>query len=314
MKENMKDINKSINSSINSLKLGSNTNTLFIFITSTAILFSLLIYLKPEWFVFLFGDILGQVVLVLAIGVLVYIKEYKLAIGLVCIFVFLYQSFLIASSSKKVEGFTDGVVAWPHSWPHSWPQELVDRFLKFENTFYPTLDINLNMLMSQASVEEVEYLLREHKWPWSVELKLEYVKAMSRNKIVKSYPIGQNLEDAQKVYNENAMRQQLFWNTKEGAFVLDGVSVGGETVIRCAKNESTGSDALEKIQFDGYDPINFNVLTKNSFIDTGDIEREVPGFKFLEESGQCNPCANLSSAGSCRFSVSQVSEAPGTFS
>jgi hypothetical protein len=310
MKENMKDINKSINSSINSLKLGSNTNTLFIFITSTAILFSLLIYLKPEWFVFLFGDILGQVVLVLAIGGLVYIKEYKLAIGLGCIFVLLYQSFLIASSSKKVEGFTDGVVAWPHSWP----QELVDRFLKFENTFYPTLDINLNMLMSQASVEEVEYLLREHKWPWSVELKLEYVKAMSRNKIVKSYPIGQNLEDAQKVYNENAMRQQLFWNTKEGAFVLDGVSIGGETVIRCAKNESTGDDALEKIQFDGYDPINFNVLTKNSFIDTGDIEREVPGFKFMEGSGQCNPCSNLSSAGSCRFSVSQVSEAPGTFS
>ena len=307
MKENMKDINKSINSSINSLKLGSNTNTLFIFITSTAILFSLLIYLKPEWFVFLFGDILGQVVLVLAIGGLVYIKEYKLAIGLGCIFVLLYQSFLIASSSKKkVEGFAGSGATWS--------QELIDRFLKFENTFYPTLDINLNMLMSQASVEEVEYLLREHKWPWSPELKLEYVKAMSRNKIVKSYPIGQNLEDAQKVYNENAMRQQLFWNTKEGAFVLDGVSVGGETVIRCAKNESTGSDALEKIQFDGYDPINFNVLTKNSFIDTGDIEREVPGFKFLEESGQCNPCANLSSAGSCRFSVSQVSEAPGTFS
>ena len=307
MKENMKDINKIINSSINSLKLGSNTNTLFIFVTSTAILFSLLIYLKPEWFVFLFGDILGQIGLVLAIIGLVYIKEYKLAIGLGCIFILLYQSFLIASSSSntKKEGFTNGP---------TWPQELVDRFLKFENTFYPKLDINLNMLMSQSSVEEVEYLLREHKWPWSVELKLEYVKAMSRNKIVKSYPIGQNLEDAQKVYNENAMRQQLFWNTKEGAFVLDGVSVGGETVIRCAKNESTGSDALEKIQFDGYDPINFNVLTKNSFIDTGDIEREVPGFKFLEESGQCNPCANLSSAGSCRFSVSQVSEAPGTFS
>ena len=302
MKNMMKDISKNISSNIS----GSNTNTLFIFVTSTAILFSLLIYLKPKWFVFLFGDILGQVGLVLAIIGLVYIKEYKLAIGLGCIFVLLYQSFLIASSSKKKEGFTDGVVAWP--------QELVDRFLKFENTFYPTLDINLNMLMSQASVEEVEYLLREHKWPWSVELKLEYVKAMSRNKIVKSYPIGQNLEDAQKVYNENAMRQQLFWNTKEGAFVLDGVSVGGETVIRCAKNESTGEDALEKIQFDGYDPIYFNVLTKNSFIETGDIEREVPGFKFMEGSGQCNPCANLSSAGSCRFSVSQVSEAPGTFS
>jgi hypothetical protein len=304
MKNMMKDINKSINSSINSNISTSNTNTLFIFVTSTAILFSLLIYLKPNWFVFLFGDILGQVVLVLAIIGLVYIKEYKLAIGLGCIFILLYQSFLIASTNTKKEGFTNG---------STWPQELVDRFLEFENTFYPMLDINLNMLMSQASVEEVEYLLREHKWPWSPELKLEYVKAMSRNKIVKSYPIGQNLEDAQKVYNENAMRQQLFWNTKEGAFVLDGVSVGGETVIKCASS-GNGEDALEKIQFDGYDPINFNVLTKNSFIETGDIEREVPGFKFLEGSGQCNPCANLSSPGSCRFSVSQVSEAPGTFS
>ena len=104
MKNMMKDISKNISSNIS----GSNTNTLFIFVTSTAILFSLLIYLKPKWFVFLFGDILGQISLVFAIGGLVYIKEYKLAIGLGCIFVLLYQSFLIASSSKKKEGLKEG--------------------------------------------------------------------------------------------------------------------------------------------------------------------------------------------------------------
>ena len=164
--------------------------------------------------------------------------------------------------------------------------------------------------MSQASVKEVEYLMREYKWPWSPELIAEYTDAISRNKIIKSYPPGNDLIEAQKVYNENAMRQLLFWNTKEGAFVLDGVSIGGDTVIRCSSNNSS----LKKIQFNGYDPINFNVLTNNSIIKTEDIEREVPGFHFLEGSGQCNPCANLSVPGSCRFSVDQLSEAPGTFS
>lgn len=280
----------------------SNSNTLFIFITSTAILFSLLIYLKPGWFRFLFSDILGQIGLVMMIIGLVYIKEYKLAIGLGCIFILLYQSFYIAT---KKEGFTDGSGS---SWLHSWPKDVIDRFLKFENKFYPTLDINLNMLMSQTSVWEVEYLMKEHKWPWSDDLINEYNEAISRNKIIKSYPPGNDLIEAQKVYNENAMRQLLFWNTKEGAFVLDGVSVGSETVIRCA------NDSLKKIQFNGYDPVNLNVLTNNSIIKTEDIEKEVPGFHFLEGSEQCNPCANLSAPGSCRFSVNQLSEAPGTFS
>ena len=282
----------------NLFKSNSNTNTLFIFITSTAILFSLLIYLKPDWFRFLFSDILGQIGLVMMIIGLVYIKEYKLAIGLGCIFILLYQAFHIATSNQ-VEKFTDGSGS-------TWPKDVINRFLKFENTFYSALDINLNMLMSQASVWEVEYLMKNYKWPWSDELINEYNEAISRNKIIKSYPPGNNLIEAQKVYNENAMRQLLFWNTKEGAFVLDGVSVGGETVIRCA------NDSLEKIQFNGYDPINLNVLTNNSIIKTSDIEKEVPGFHFTK--GQCNPCANLSSPGSCRFSVNQLSEAPGTFS
>ena len=293
----------------------SNTNTLFIFITSTAILFSLLIYLKPEWFRFLFNDILGQISLVLIIIGLVYIKEYKLAIGLGCIFILLYQAFHIATNSNKIiekkvkEGF-NGVGA-----NSSWPQDVVDRFLEFENSYYPNIDINLNILMSQTSVEEVEYLLREHKWPWSNDLINQYTDAISKNKIIKSYPPGNDLIESQKVYNENAMRQMLFWNTREGDFVLDGVSIGAETVVKCANinaEDTTGDDTLEKIQFDGYDSTYGNVLTKKSIINTGDIEREVPGFKFLG-GHQCNPCANLSNPGSCRFSVDKVTNAPGTF-
>ena len=280
----------------------SNSNTLFIFITSTAILFSLLIYLKPDWFRFLFQNMVGQIGLVMMIIGLVYIKEYKLAIGLGCIFILLYQAFHIATINKK-EGFDGSSCA-----THSWPKDVIDRFLKFENSYYPTIDINLNMLMSQASVEEVEYLMREHKWPWSNDLINLYTDAMSRNKIIKSYPPGNDLIKAQKVYNENAMRQLLFWNTREGDFVLNGVSVGAETVIKCT------DDSLEKIQFNGYDSNYGNVVTTKSVIETGNIEREVPGFHFLEGSGQCNPCANLSAPGSCRFSVDQVTDAPGIFS
>jgi len=187
--------------------------------------------------------------------------------------------------SNTVEGFTE----------QKWPDHIVAKFLKFERSFYPTIDINLKILMKQATVEEVNYLMKNHKWPWSKELEEEYKEAIRRHPVIKSIP-EESLLEAQRVYNENAMKQLLFYNTKEGAFVLDGVSVGSEKVYKCSQKNN-----LEKIEFMGYDSIYGNVLTNIIKVENDDIPAEIPGFVFLGES--CNPCSTNMK---CAFSIKNI--------
>lgn len=190
---------------------------------------------------------------------------------------------------REVDGFENNGPVWP--------QHIIKKFLEFERRVYPTLDIDLNILMKQASVDEVQYLMKNHKWPWSQGLQERYKEAISRSRSINSIP-GESLLEAQKVFNENAMNQLLFYNTKEGAFVLDGASVGSDKVYKCSEDND-----LEKIKFMGYDSIYGNVLTNISKVKDDDIPFEIPGFVFL--NGACNPCSNQGSM-NCAFSVNKL--------
>ena len=214
----------------------------------------------------------------------------KICFIIVFIVLFLFYLFLFyLFYLEEVEGFEGNV----------WPKHIISEFLKFERTFYPKLDIDLNILMKQASVNEVKYLMKNYKWPWSKELQEEYKEAIRRHPVIKSIP-EESLLEAQRVYNENAMKQLLFYNTKEGAFVLDGVSVGPEKVYKCSEKNN-----LEKIEFMGYDSIYGNVLTNISKVENDNIPREIPGFSFL--SGSCNPCSNLDTGNmTCAYSVKNI--------
>jgi len=294
---------KSVNAMVTS---NANSNTLFIFVITIFILFSLLIHLKPEWFVFLFHTILGQICLASVVAFLFYIREYKLAFGLGCIFVLLFQTYKISSENKmNYEGFSSGANTDANT--NVWPKDVIERFLEYSNSVFPMLDIDLDMLMSQASVEEVEHLMRTYKWPWSQETKDRYIYEISRSKNISSIP-GQSLDESRSIFNENAMKQLLFWNSKKGSFILDGVSVGGgDTVIKC--NALTGK--MEKTVFKGYDSVYASPVVENSVVADADIPAEIPGFEFL--GGACNPCASLidkgiaiNSSKSCAFSVKKL--------
>jgi hypothetical protein len=90
-------------------------NNLFIAIISVFLLFSLLLYSYPPLFIFLFNNILGN--LLLAVGVIgVGIFDVRWAIGLAAIFVILYQAFKLNNASLNTaslntaslkEGFTN---------------------------------------------------------------------------------------------------------------------------------------------------------------------------------------------------------------
>jgi len=269
-------------------------NSLFVAVIAIFLLFSLVLYAFPSLFVFLFGNILGNLLLILGVVGLGYF-DLRWAIGLGAIFVILYQAYSLSSS---VEGF------------EAWSPQLKADFVKFENTYNPNFQFDLNIVQKQASPEEVEYLIKNNKWPWSDSVKSMYKDAIMRNSVISMDP-GVALDVAQSIYNEKAVKEMLSWNSKEGAFLLSGVTVGHteglpdnvNNIVRCGTGDSSGVPVMEKIVNVGYDGINGSMIQNISVVPDADIPGLVPGFKFLK--GACNPCLALNDPPdySCPFSL-----------
>ena len=129
-------------------------NNIFVAIVAVLALFSVVLYAFPAAFVFLFNNILGN--LLLALGVIgVGYFDFRWALGLAAIFVILYQAFSLSKRSLGREGFTE------------WSSKLKTDFANFENTHNPNFQFDVNIIQKQASPEEVEYLIKNNKWPWS---------------------------------------------------------------------------------------------------------------------------------------------------
>ena len=139
-----------------------------------------------------------------------------------------------------------------------------------------------------------------------------YKDAIMRNSVISMDP-GVAMDVAQTIYNETAVKQMLSWNTKEGAFLLTGVTVGHtkglpdniNNIVRCGLSDSNGNGGavMEKITNVGYDGINGSMIQNISQVSNADIPGLVPGFKFLK--GECNPCVALDDPAnySCPFSL-----------
>lgn len=200
----------------------------------------------------------------------------------------------------------------------TWSAQTIQAFKKYENTFNPTYSFDLNTLQNQVSDHDVNYLLENNKWYWSDETKQLYIDAISSNTSISIDP-SIALDQAQTIYNENAIKQMLAWNTKEGHFLLYGVTIGNtkglpdniNNIIRCgtssssssSNNNSNNNPTLEKITHIGYDGINGNIIKQITPIENQNIEQQVPGFKFL--NGPCNPCTPLNNPQdySCPFAI-----------
>ena len=195
----------------------------------------------------------------------------------------------------------------------SWSPKLQADFANFEKTYNPNFQFDMNIIQKQASPEEVEYLIKNNKWPWSDSVKAMYKDAIMRNSTISMDP-GVALDVAQTIYNETAVKEMLSWNTKEGAFLLTGVVVGHtkglpdnvNNIVRCGlsnSNSDGGNAIMEKITNVGYDGINGSMIQNIAPVSDADIPKLVPGFKFLK--GECNPCGALDDPAnySCPFSL-----------
>lgn len=218
---------------------------------------------------------------------------------LVIVGVIIFNSF--TKSNALLEGFR------PEG-SQTWSKDLINRFLEYQKTVNDNnYQYDMAMIQKQATPEEAEYLLKNGKWPWSNETKFLYMEEVWKNPMIKINP-GISLEEAMKAYNENAMKQLLSWNTKEGEFILYGGDLGVTSgmpndirnTIKCTLNKS-GTFEMEKTTYNGYNTWNGYKNVEKKMVPNENIPDEMPGFKFIREP--CNPCAPLNLDYSCPFTI-----------
>ena len=225
-------------------------------------------------------------------------------------FIFSCILFFVSKRQNKREGFKEGFKEG-----FTWSNDSIRDFLIFQQTVNPNTQFDMDMIQSQASEDELQYLLSTGHWPWSEETKYLYTDAVSRNPIVKRSPVS-SLEHVNKIYNENAAKQLLSWNTKEGKFLLNGISKDkGKIKIKCELDDGTnqngnengnGQTVVKKTVYGGYNLWNGYQNIQKNVVENDVLPQEIPGFKFVK--GPCNPCVALDNDYSCPFDINVVDE------
>jgi hypothetical protein len=237
-------------------------------------------------------------------------KTYeKILIGLFVVFVILCLIFFFLSNIgiDIREGFTplkNNFIPWP--------ADLIHRFNIYQSTVGENnYQYNMRILQEQATASEAEQLLKTGRWPWSDDIKQKYKDAISKSPLISVDP-GEALDNVMKIYNQNAIKQVLAFNTKEGKFLINGTisnsnnnddsnddsnddnqkfgvfndAAMNPTTIRCS--DDLHSSVLQKKVFNGYNLWNGYKNTTTTTINNEDIPSEVNGFSFV--NGPCNPC------------------------
>lgn len=178
-----------------------------------------------------------------------------------------------------------------------WPKAVVQKFLQFQKVINPHVTFDMKIVQQQATLQEVNQLFKTGKWPWSSDVQTMYKEAVANNSIIRRSPDTAEAV-AQTIYNQTAIMELLSWNTKEGTFLLSGVTIGHSpdmpattnNIVKCGKQ--TGSNiSLEKIVYSGYDSINGRMLTQVTPLSNEEIPQVVNGFQFVDKP--CNPCVAL---------------------
>lgn len=208
------------------------------------------------------------------------------------LFFLLFSSSFSFSTSGLKEGFT-------------WSKQSIQDFLIFQSTVNPNTQFNMEQIQNQASEDELQELLDNGKWPWSQNTKYLYMDGVNRNRILKIDP-QDSLNFVRTVYNENAAKKLLSWNTKEGHFLLNGVQIDGGS-IQCGTKglDINDSHMVKKVQ-KGYNLWNGYRNLEKKVLKDDELEHEIPGFHFIK--GPCNPCVALNDDYSCPFQINVVGQ------
>jgi len=257
----------------------------------------IILYAIPGLLYNLFNTILGKLILLLLV-ILISYKNIKYGIILFLILIIVYRFI-----SYTKEGFT-------------WEESQINKFLEIQKSINPGVVFDSSEVQKQASPEEVNYFIKNGHWKWSKETEDLYVETLYNNPYVRTDP-QTALETMRTIYNENAILQLLSWQAKEGQFLRNGVSIrGGEinkyqalpngwgdyafnsgqisktdNVIKCGTNKNDGKLSLQQILYMGNGGILYEHVKNIIQVDFNNLEKLIPGFKFLKTP--CNPCMAL---------------------
>jgi len=155
---------------------------------SILIVIWVILYIIPGFLVSLFNTILGNLILLLSL-ILVSSQDVKYGIVLGITLVILYRF------SHLKEGFT-------------WSEESGRKFIELQNSINPNTVFDLKEIKKQASQEEVDYFLKNSKWPWSKEVEDLYSELLNKNTYVRLYP-EDAINDVKTRYNQSIITQIL---------------------------------------------------------------------------------------------------------
>jgi hypothetical protein len=298
------------------IKLNNDNKTMLIGLLTLLVVLWIILYMVPMLFVYTFDTILGNLILILIV-ILIGVNNYKYGIFLGTIFIILYRSYHLSQLQK--EGF-------------EWSNSSRDNFILIQNTINPNIVFDTKVIQQQASQEELDYFLKNGFWPWSKEVENLYETSLLKNPYIRTYSKNE-IERVKTIYNQNAILNILASQTKEGQFLLNGVSIKsnlnynplnnpledlpsgwGEfgytsglikpmnNIIKCHINENDNA-TLQKITYTGKGGILNQQTKKIKPIDYNYLEKIIPGFKFIGK--KCNPCKalNFPADYSCPFSI-----------
>lgn len=231
----------------------------------------------------------------------------------VLIFIIIIISIIIFNSfiKKSKNGFQNRLNTIP------WSPDLIKRFNIYQTTVNKNaIQFDLDQLQRQASPDEAEHYLKTGYWYWPDDLKNLYIEYVWSSPIIKIDP-QYALNYAMSIYNQNAIKELLAWNTKEGHFLLyggdigvsDGIPKNLNNTIKCSTDTNNNS-VLKKKVYTGMNLWNGYMNSTTTVVKPEDIPKEMPGFSFVK--GPCNPCVALDSPGdfSCPFKLNIKAKLP----
>jgi len=267
-------------------------------------------YFIPSIFALLFSTLLGNIILfVITILVTLNNLTYGIILGLLFIiivrFASLSSTFAINSTTtseniKIKEGF-------------ALSNDSITKFIRLQQTMNPNVVFDIDILKQEVNQKELDFFLKNKKWPWSEEVIKLYNYHLKKNPYIQMYP-QVSLDDAQTVYYQSAILKILSSQSKEGQFLLNGVNITGTNfqnregagsypynsgqitplvsgegeLIKCGINNQTQQFELQKIKYTGNNGILGYHTKDTQNISFNSLPDMIPGFKFVK--GNCDPC------------------------
>jgi hypothetical protein len=242
---------------------------------------------------------------------------------------------LLVSANNKIYGVLTGLILlilyrFSHISREKFTTDSERDFLLEQTTLNKQNVFDMNIINSQASQEELDYINENGIWPWSQDVIELYKKAVNRNPYIRMTAEQRTYEDndrnpdddkrvnyARRIYNQAAILRILASQTKEGQFLLNGILVKDpsgnkmedlpsgfgdfpyeagllenrtDDVIKCSMKDEE-NPSLERVRYTGKGGIFGEQTEKVTPVDYNDLEKIIPGFTFLNKP--CNPCGAL---------------------